>query len=89
MRKTVCADQDPRLCSIPSGPHLVHDKVIKIYLDSIKMSWHLLGPAVHEGVGLQVDGGGEVDSLHALVRDGEGSGCHDHLLVHQLPNYRI
>ena len=53
------------------------------------MSWHLLGPAVHEGVGLQVDGGGEVDSLHALVGDGEGSGRHHHLLVHQLPDYRI
>lgn len=42
-------------------------------------SGQLLGPGDHEGVGLKVDGGSEVDGLHALAGHGEGSYAKHHL----------
>ena len=50
---------------------------------------HFLGPPVHGGVGLEVEGGSEVDHLHSLVGVGAGVGGQHDLLVHHLLDHPI
>jgi hypothetical protein len=47
------------------------------------------GAAVHEGVGLDVDGLGEVDHLHPGAVDGEGGGGQHDFLPHDLEDHAV
>ncbi len=47
------------------------------------------GPPVHEGVGLHVNGLGEVDDGHPCVVHGEGGGGEEDLFVHHLADHSV